>query len=190
MMKGMGLNTVATYVFWNLHETEPGKWDFSGDKDLAEYIRTAGEEGMMVILRPGPYVCAEWEYGGYPWWLQNVPGMEVRRDNKAFLEHTKAYINRLYQEVGDLQCTKGGPIIMVQCENEFGSYVSQRKDITLDEHRRYNAKIKQQLADTGFDVPLFTSEGSWLFEGGTTEGALPTANGESDIENLKKVVNQ
>ena len=190
MMKGMGLNTVATYVFWNLHETEPGKWDFSGDKDLAEYIRTAGEEGMMVILRPGPYVCAEWEYGGYPWWLQNVPGMEVRRDNKAFLEHTKAYINRLYQEVGDLQCTKGGPIIMVQCENEFGSYVSQRKDITLDEHRRYNAKIKQQLADAGFDVPLFTSDGSWLFEGGTTEGALPTANGESDIENLKKVVNQ
>lgn len=76
MMKGMGLNTVATYVFWNLHEVEPGKWDFSGDKNLAEYIRIAGEEGMMVILRPGPYVCAEWEFGGYPWWLQNIPGME------------------------------------------------------------------------------------------------------------------
>ena len=75
-MKGMGLNTVATYVFWNLHEVEPGKWDFSGDKNLAEYIRIAGEEGMMVILRPGPYVCAEWEFGGYPWWLQNIPGME------------------------------------------------------------------------------------------------------------------
>lgn len=190
MMKGMGLNTVATYVFWNLHETEPGKWDFTGDKNLAEYIRTAGEEGMMVILRPGPYVCAEWEFGGYPWWLQNVPGMEVRRDNEAFLKHTEAYIKRLYEEVGDLQCTKGGPIIMVQCENEFGSYVAQRKDIPLEEHRRYNAKIKRQLADAGFDVPLFTSDGSWLFEGGSTEGALPTANGESDIENLKKVVNQ
>ncbi len=190
MMKGMGLNTVATYVFWNLHETEPGKWDFTGDKNLAEYIRTAGEEGMMVILRPGPYVCAEWEFGGYPWWLQNVPGMEVRRDNEAFLKHTEAYIKRLYEEVGDLQCTKGGPIIMVQCENEFGSYVAQRKDIPLEEHRRYNAKIKRQLAEAGFDVPLFTSDGSWLFEGGSTEGALPTANGESDIENLKKVVNQ
>ena len=190
MMKGMGLNTVATYVFWNLHETEPGKWDFTGDKNLAEYIRTAGEEGMMVILRPGPYVCAEWEFGGYPWWLQNVPGMEVRRDNEAFLKHTEAYIKRLYEEVGDLQYTKGGPIIMVQCENEFGSYVAQRKDIPLEEHRRYNAKIKRQLADAGFDVPLFTSDGSWLFEGGSTEGALPTANGESDIENLKKVVNQ
>lgn len=190
MMKGMGLNTVATYVFWNLHETEPGKWDFTGDKNLAEYIRIAGEENMMVILRPGPYVCAEWEFGGYPWWLQNVKGMEIRRDNAEFLKYTKAYIERLYKEVGDLQCTKGGPIIMVQCENEFGSYVSQRKDIPLEEHRAYNAKIKQQLADAGFNVPLFTSDGSWLFEGGSTKGALPTANGESDIENLKKVVNQ
>ena len=66
MMKGMGLNTVATYVFWNWHETAPGVWDFAGDKNLAEYIKIAGEEGMMVILRPGPYVCAEWEFGGYP----------------------------------------------------------------------------------------------------------------------------
>lgn len=190
MMKGMGLNTVATYVFWNHHETEPGQWDFTGDKNLAEYIRIAGEENMMVILRPGPYVCAEWEFGGYPWWLQNVPGMEIRRDNEAFLKHTKMYIDRLYQEVGDLQCTKGGPIIMVQCENEFGSYVAQRQDIPLEEHRAYNAKIKQQLADAGFNVPLFTSDGSWLFEGGSTPGALPTANGEGDIENLKKTVNQ
>ena len=190
MMKGMGLNTVATYVFWNLHETEPGKWDFEGDKNLAEYIRIAGEEGMMVILRPGPYVCAEWEFGGYPWWLQNIEGMEIRRDNEQFLKCTKTYIERLYQEVGSLQCTKGGPIIMVQCENEFGSYVAQRKDIPLEEHRSYNAKIKKQLADAGFDVPLFTSDGSWLFEGGSTPGALPTANGESDVENLKKVVNE
>ena len=190
MMKGMGLNTVATYVFWNLHEPEPGKWDFTGDKNLAEYIKIAGEEGMMVILRPGPYVCAEWEFGGYPWWLQNVEGMEIRRDNAEFLKHTKMYIDRLYKEVGNLQCTQGGPIVMVQCENEFGSYVAQRKDIPLEEHRAYNAKIKQQLADAGFNVPLFTSDGSWLFEGGSTQGALPTANGESDIDNLKKVVNQ
>lgn len=190
MMKAMGLNTVATYVFWNAHEPEPGKWDFTGDNNLAEYIKIAGEEDMMVILRPGPYVCAEWEFGGYPWWLQNVEGMEIRRDNAEFLKYTKAYIERLYKEVGNLQCTKGGPIVMVQCENEFGSYVAQRKDIPLEEHRAYNAKIKQQLADAGFNVPLFTSDGSWLFEGGSTPGALPTANGESNIENLKKVVNQ
>ena len=190
MMKGMGLNTVATYVFWNWHEVEPGEWDFEGDKNLAEYIRIAGEEGMMVILRPGPYVCAEWEFGGYPWWLQNVEGMEIRRDNEQFLKYTKLYIDRLYKEVGHLQCTNGGPIIMVQCENEFGSYVSQRTDIPLEEHRAYNAKIKQQLADAGFNVPLFTSDGSWVFEGGSTPGALPTANGESNIPNLKKVVDE
>lgn len=190
MMKAMGLNTVATYVFWNWHEPSPGVWDFEGEKNLAEYIRIAGEEGMMVILRPGPYVCAEWEFGGYPWWLQNVEGMEVRRDNEAFLRHTQRYIQRLYEEVGDLLCTKGGPIVMVQCENEFGSYVEQRKDIPLEEHRAYNAKIKQQLVDAGFDVPMFTSDGSWLFQGGSTPGALPTANGELNVKVLKNAVNR
>ena len=190
MLKAMGLNTVATYVFWNLHETEPGKWDFEGDKDLRRYIKTAGELGLMVILRPGPYVCAEWEFGGYPWWLQNIPGMEIRRDNPEFLKCTKRYLDRLYEEVGDLLVTRGGPIIMVQAENEFGSYVAQRNDIPLEEHKRYNAAIRRQLADAGFDAPSFTSDGSWLFEGGTTPGALPTANGESNIENLKRVVDQ
>lgn len=190
MLKAMGLNAVATYVFWNIHEPEPGKWDFTGDKNLAEYIKIAGEEGLMVILRPGPYVCAEWEFGGYPWWLQNVEGLELRRDNEQFLKYTRLYINRLYKEVGNLQITKGGPIVMVQAENEFGSYVSQRKDIPLEEHRRYNAKIVQQLKDAGFDVPSFTSDGSWLFEGGAVPGALPTANGESNIENLKKAVDK
>ncbi len=190
MLKALGLNTVATYVFWNAHEPEPGKWNFEGDNNLREYIKIAGEEGLNVILRPGPYVCAEWEFGGYPWWLQTVPGMEVRRDNKEFLAATDRYLKRLYKEVGDLQITKGGPIIMVQCENEFGSYVSQRKDIPLEEHRRYNAKIKQQLIDAGFDIPMFTSDGSWLFEGGSTPGALPTCNGEENIETIKKVVNQ
>ena len=190
MVKAMGLNAITTYVFWNAHEPEPGKWDFTGDKDLAEYIKVAGEEGLMVILRPGPYVCAEWEFGGYPWWLQNVEGMELRRDNEPFLKYTQLYINRLYKEVGHLQITKGGPVIMVQAENEFGSYVSQRKDIPLEEHKAYNAKIVQQLKTAGFEVPMFTSDGSWLFEGGATPGALPTANGEGNIENLKKVVNE
>lgn len=190
MLKALGLNTVATYVFWNAHEPQPGQWNFEGDNNIREYIKIAGEEGLNVILRPGPYVCAEWEFGGYPWWLQNVQGMEVRRDNPQFLAATENYINRLYKEVGDLQVTNGGPIIMVQCENEFGSYVSQRKDIPLEEHRTYNAKIKQQLINAGFNIPMFTSDGSWLFEGGATPGALPTCNGESNIETIKKVVNQ
>lgn len=190
MMKAMGLNTVATYVFWNAHEPEEGRWNFTGDYNIAEFIRTAGEEGLNVILRPGPYACAEWEFGGYPWWLQNKPGIELRRDNPVFLEYTKKYIDRLCREVGSLQVTQGGPIILVQVENEFGSYAAQRKDIPLEEHRRYNAKIKEQLVSAGFDVPMFTSDGSWLFEGGSIEGALPTANGESNIANLKKVVDQ
>ncbi|WDF67587.1 beta-galactosidase [Sphingobacterium oryzagri] len=190
MIKAMGLNTVATYVFWNFHEEQEGKWDFEGDHDLAKFIQTAQEEGLMVILRPGPYACAEWEFGGYPWWLQKVDGLEIRRDNAPFLAYTAKYLNRLAKEIGHLQITQGGPIIMVQAENEFGSYVSQRKDIPLEEHKAYNAKIKKQLEDAGFQVPLFTSDGTWLFEGGATAGALPTANGEDNIENLKKAVNQ
>lgn len=190
MLKAMGLNSVATYVFWNHHEISPEQWDFEGDKNLAEYIKIAGEEGLLVILRPGPYACAEWEFGGYPWWLQNISGMELRRDNPEFLKRTEIYINRLFKEIGHLQITNGGPVIMVQVENEFGSYVSQRKDIPLNEHRSYNAKIKDQLVRAGFNVPLFTSDGTWLFEGGAIDGVLPTANGEGNIINLKKAVDQ
>ena len=191
MMKAMGLNAVATYVFWNYHEIAPGVWDFkTGNKNLAEYIKIAQEEGLFVILRPGPYVCAEWEFGGYPWFLQNVPNMVIRGNNKEYLTATKVYFTELYNQVKDLQITKGGPIIMVQGENEFGSYVAQRKDIPLEEHKKYSAAVFQQLKDVGFDVPFFTSDGSWLFEGGALPGALPTANGESDIAKLKTVVNQ
>ena len=190
MLKAMGLNTVATYVFWNLHEVEPGRWDFSGDKNLKEFIKIASEEGLNVILRLGPYACAEWEFGGYPWWLQNIEGLELRRDNEPFLKYTDLYIKRLYQEVKDLLITNGGPIIMIQVENEFGSYVSQRKDISLDEHRRYNAKIKEQLLKAGFNTTLFTSDGTWLFEGGSIEGVLPTSNGESNVINLKRAVDK
>lgn len=191
MMKAMGLNTVATYVFWNYHETAPGVWDFKSEsRNIAEFIKIAGEEGLMVILRPGPYACAEWEFGGYPWWLQKTPGLVIRTDNKLFLDSCKVYINKLADQVRDLQITKGGPLIMVQAENEFGSYVAQRPDISLETHKKYSAAIRQQLIEAGFDIPMFTSDGSWLFEGGSIKGALPTANGESNIKNLKQIVNQ
>jgi beta-galactosidase len=191
MMKAMGLNTVATYVFWNYHETSPGVWDFKSDsRNIAEFIKIAGEEGLMVILRPGPYACAEWEFGGYPWWLQKEKSLVIRSFNQPFLDSCKTYINHLAAQVKNLQITHGGPVIMVQAENEFGSYVAQRKDISLEDHRRYSAAIKQQLIDAGFDVPLFTSDGAWLFNGGTIPGTLPTANGEDNINNLKKVVNE
>jgi len=191
MMKAMGLNAVATYVFWNYHETAPGVWDFkTGNKDIAEYIKIAQEEGLYVILRPGPYVCAEWEFGGYPWFLQKVPGMIIRGNNPQYLAATKAYFTALYGQVKKLLITNGGPIIMVQGENEFGSYVAQRKDIALEEHKKYSAAVFQQLKDVGFNVPFFTSDGSWLFEGGALPGALPTANGEDDVTKLKEIVNK
>lgn len=191
MMKAMGLNAVATYVFWNFHETAPGKWDWTTDNhNLKGFLKAASDEGMMVILRPGPYACGEWEFGGYPWWLQKVKGMEIRTYNKPFLDSCRVYINQLAAQVKDFQVTKGGPIVMVQAENEFGSYVDQRKDIPLEAHRKYSAAIRQMLLDGGFNIPMFTSDGSWLFKGGTIEGALPTANGEDNVDNLKKTVNQ
>jgi beta-galactosidase len=191
MIKAMGLNTVATYVFWNYHETAPGVWDFkTGNKNIREFIKAAQEAGLMVILRPGPYACAEWEFGGYPWWLGKEKSLVIRSYNKPFLDSCKTYINKLADQVRDLQITNGGPIIMVQAENEFGSYVAQRKDISLKDHKLYSAAIKQQLTDAGFNVPLFTSDGSSLFNGGTINGALPTANGEDNIEILEKAVNE
>ena len=190
MMKAMGLNTVTTYVFWNYHEEAPGKWNFSGEKDLQKFIKTAQEVGLYVIIRPGPYVCAEWEFGGYPWWLQKNKELEIRRDNRAFLEECRKYIHQLAKQVVPMQINNGGPVIMVQAENEFGSYVAQRKDIPLEEHRRYSHKIKEMLLKSGVTVPLFTSDGSSLFKGGSIEGALPTANGEGDIEVLKKSINE
>ncbi len=191
MMKAMGLNTVASYVFWNYHETNPGIWDFkSGNKNIAEFVKIAGEEGLLVILRPGPYACAEWEFGGYPWWLQKEKSLVIRANNKAFLDSSKIYIQQLTAQIKPLLITNGGPIIMVQAENEFGSYVAQRKDIPLAEHKKYNTAIKQLLVDAGINVPLFTSDGSWLFNGGAIEGVLPTANGEDDVVKLKKIVNE
>lgn len=191
MIKAMGLNTVATYVFWNYHETAPGVWDFkSGNKDVAEFIKIAQEEGLFVILRPGPYACGEWEFGGYPWFLTKVPGMVIRSYNTQYLAATKAYFTALYGQVKNLLVSNGGPIIMVQGENEFGSYVAQRKDISLEDHKKYSAAVFQQLKDVGFNVPFFTSDGSWLFDGGALPGALPTANGEDDVNKLKEVVNK
>jgi beta-galactosidase len=191
MAKAMGLNTIATYAFWNYHNTTSGVWDFeSGNHNIAKFIHLAQKEGFFVILRPGPYVCAEWDFGGYPWWLQKNKDLVVRANNQAFLDSCQVYFNKLAEQVKDLQVTHGGPIIMVQVENEFGSYVSQRPDIPDSEHQTYYKAIKQMLTNAGFDVPFFTSDGTWLFNGGAIPGILPTANGEWNIENLKKSVNE
>ena len=148
-LKATGLNTVCTYAFWNVHETSPGVWDFSGDKNIAEYIRTAQEVGLNVILRPGPYICAEWDFGGMPAWLLKNPNLKVRTNTEFFLSETEKYINRLAKEVKSLQITNGGPIIMVQLENEYGAFGSDKE---------YLIALKNILIKAGFNVPIFSAD--------------------------------
>ena len=151
MAKAMGLNAVTTYVFWNAHEPKPGVFDFSGDLDVAEFIREAQEEGLYVILRPGPYSCAEWEFGGFPSWLLKDPKLVVRSRDPQFLAAARAWLLRLGQEVAPLQIGNGGPILLVQVENEYGSYG--------DDHA-YMQAIRQDLVDAGFtSAQLYTADG-------------------------------
>ncbi|MBV8674316.1 MAG: beta-galactosidase [Acidobacteriaceae bacterium] len=118
--RAMGLNTIETYASWNLHEPKPGVFDFSGQLDISAFIRMAQEEGLNVILRPGPYVCAEWETGGLPAWLFADPMVKVRTQDPRFLAAADRYLQRLGKEVAGLQTSHGGPIIAVQIENEYG----------------------------------------------------------------------
>ncbi len=161
MAKAMGLNAVTTYVFWNVHEPRPGVYDFSGNLDIAEFIREAQQEGLYVILRPGPYACAEWEFGGFPSWLLKDPAMVVRSRNPQFLADARAWLVRLGREVAPLQIGSGGPIILVQVENEYGSYG--------DDHE-YMEAIHHDLVDAGFtQSQLYTADGAEEIP----RGALP-----------------
>lgn len=159
-MKSLGLNTLCTYVFWNAHEPRPGEFDFSGNLDLAAYLRMAQSEGLWVLLRPGPYVCSEWDFGGMPGWLLATPDIRVRSADPRFLAAAERYMMRVGREVADLQVTHRGPILMVQVENEYGSYGSDRE---------YKDAVRRMIAKAGFDVQLYTSDGSGRknLEGGT-----------------------
>ena len=120
--RAMGLNTITTYVFWNVHEPQPGVYDFSGNNDIADYIREAQQEGLNVILRPGPYVCAEWELGGYPSWLLKDPSLVLRSQDPKYTAAVERWFMRLGKEIHPLLLANGGPIIAVQVENEYGSF--------------------------------------------------------------------
>lgn len=128
MAKAMGLNTIATYVFWNIHEPRPGQYDFSGNADLVQFLRDAQQEGLKVLLRAGPYSCAEWEFGGFPAWLMKNPqmGAALRSNNPIFMKPVEQWILRLGKEVAPLQIGNGGPIIAVQIENEYGDFGSSQ----------------------------------------------------------------
>jgi len=120
--RAMGLNTISTYVFWNFHEATPGHYDFAGQRDVAEFIRIAGQEGLHVILRPGPYVCAEWELGGYPAWLLADSAMVLRSTYPGFTAPAQRWLDTLGHDLAPLLWSHGGPIIAVQVENEYGSF--------------------------------------------------------------------
>src|SRR5438045_1267893 len=122
--RAMGLNTITTYVFWNLHEPKPGKFDFTGNLDVAEFIREAGQAGLYVIIRPGPYICTEWDFGGFPAWLLKTPDMKVRSGDKRFLDAAARYMKEVGKQLAPLQASRGGNIIMTQVENEYGSFGS------------------------------------------------------------------
>ncbi len=173
MARAMGLNTIATYVFWNFHEPEQSQFDFSGPADVAAFIRMAQEEGLFVVLRPGPYACAEWEFGGYPYWLLKEKDLNVRSQDPRFLAASRAYLLRLGKELAPLQVSGGGPILMVQAENEYGSYGGDHAFV------KANAGY---LREAGFTVPLYTADGGSLLGRGAIDEALPAVNGASAVE--------
>jgi beta-galactosidase len=149
--RAMGLNSITTYVFWNLHEPRPGVYDFSGQNDVAEYIREAQQEGLHVILRPGPYVCAEWELGGYPSWLPKDRSMVLRGSDPKYLAAMNRWFARLGKEIAPLLLRNGGPIIAIQVENEYGSF---------DDDHFYVEAVKKALQENGMDAGvLYTADG-------------------------------
>jgi beta-galactosidase len=147
MASAMGLDTISTYTFWNVHEEDRGNYDFSGQRDVARFIRLAAAAGLDVILRPGPYVCAEWDFGGLPAWLL-ADGARIRTTDERYLEPVRRWLRRLGEELSPLLRSRGGPIVAVQLENEYGAF---------GEDANYLRALRAELAGAGFDgVPFYT----------------------------------
>lgn len=182
-LRAMGCNCVETYCAWNMHEPKPGTFDFTGRLDIVRFIKEAEKAGLMVIVRPGPYICAEWEFGGLPWWIQREDGLEIRCRNEVYIRYFDRYLDELLGRVRPLLCTNGGPVILLQCENEYGYY---------GDDREYLSYLRDGYRRRGIDVPLFTSDGGSedsLLDG-TVEGCLPTLNFGSRVEENFKVHDQ
>ena len=168
MCKALGMNTICLYVFWNFHEPEEGRYDFAGQKDIAAFCRLAQENGMYVIVRPGPYVCAEWEMGGLPWWLLKKKDIKLREQDPYYMERVKLFLNEVGKQLADLQISKGGNIIMVQVENEYGAFGIDKP---------YISEIRDMVKQAGFTgVPLFQCDWNSNFENNALDDLLWTIN--------------
>ncbi len=185
MCKALGMNTVCLYIFWNIHEQEEGKFDFTGNNDIAAFCKLAQKYGMYVIVRPGPYVCAEWEMGGLPWWLLKKKDIGLRVQDPYFMEKTKVFMNEVGKQLAEMQITRGGNIIMVQVENEYGAYGTDKP---------YVSAIRDIVKGAGFtDIPLFQCDWSSNFQNNALDDLLWTinfgtgANIEKQFETLKKL---
>ncbi len=168
-LKALGANMVETYIPWNAHEPKKGEFHFEGMLDVIRFIRTAQELGLYVIIRPSPYICAEWEFGGLPAWLLAEEGMRLRVNYAPFLKHVEDYYKVLLPMLAPYQIDHGGPILMMQIENEYGYYANDAS---------YMEAIKKMMRDNGITVPLITSDGPFhdSMRGGSMEGILPTGN--------------
>lgn len=168
MCKALGMNTICLYIFWNYHEREEGEFTFGGNADIAEFCRLAQKHGMYVIVRPGPYVCAEWEMGGLPWWLLKKEDIRLRTLDSYFIERVRIFMDRVGKELSPLLISNGGNIIMVQVENEYGSYGIDKP---------YVNRIKEILLESGFSgVPLFQCDWSSNFTDNALDDLLWTVN--------------
>ncbi|MBL0233436.1 MAG: beta-galactosidase [Chitinophagaceae bacterium] len=183
MAKAMGCNTIAAYIFWNYHESTPGKFDFkTGNHDIASFIKLCQQEGLWVLLRPGPYVCAEWDLGGLPPYLLKIPDIKLRCMDPRYMAAVKTYVDRLAKEVAPLQCSKGGPILMVQVENEYGSYGNDKE---------YLETLRKFWIAGGINVPFYTADGAtpFMLDAGHIAGAaigLDSGGNEGDFEQARK----
>ena len=156
MCKALGMNAVCIYIFWNIHEQREGQFDFTGNNDVAEFCRLAQKNGMYVIVRPGPYVCAEWEMGGLPWWLLKKKDIRLRERDPYFMERVKIFEEKVGEQLKPLTIQNGGPIIMIQVENEYGSY---------GEDKPYISEIRDCLRGIyGKEIELFQCDWSSNFE--------------------------
>lgn len=183
MCKAMGLNTVCAYLFWNFHEPTEGHFNWKGRANIARFCRLAQEEGLYVVLRPGPYACAEWEMGGLPWWLLKHDDIKLRSRDPRFLEAALRYLKEVGRQLAPLQSTQGGPIIMVQAENEYGFY---------GDDPEYMEAIRESLEAAGFEVPLFSCNPVQHLHDGHTPSLFPVVNFGSNpdaaFKALKKVL--